>query len=113
MQGPMWRQIRGKGYSYGYTMMVKPDDGLLYLVFTKATNVVGAYVEAKQIIQNQIKTEEWDSTLLDSAKSSLIFELIEKENTIGSVIGLSVISYFQQVDFKYNRWFLCFYGGFV
>jgi Zn-dependent M16 (insulinase) family peptidase len=99
----MWRQIRGKGYAYGYTMMVKPHEGLLYLVFSRATNVVGAYMEAKEIILNQINKEEWDNNLIDSARSSLIFELIEKEKTIGSVIGLSVISYFQQVDFTYNR----------
>ncbi|RZC37564.1 C05D11.1-like, partial [Asbolus verrucosus] len=102
-EGPMWRQIRGKGYAYGYTMMVKPHEGLLYLVFSRATNVVGAYMEAKEIILNQIKNAEWDNNLIDSARSSLIFELIEKEKTIGSVIGLSVISYFQQVDFKHNR----------
>jgi Zn-dependent M16 (insulinase) family peptidase len=102
-EGPMWRQIRGKGYAYGYTMMVKPHEGLLYLVFSRATNVVGAYMEAKEIILNQINKEEWDNNLIDSARSSLIFELIEKEKTIGSVIGLSVISYFQQVDFTYNR----------
>ncbi|XP_971907.2 uncharacterized protein C05D11.1-like [Tribolium castaneum] len=102
-EGPMWRQIRGKGYAYGYTMMVKPHEGLLYLVFSRATNVVGAYMEAKEIILNQINNQEWDTNLIDSARSSLIFELIEKEKTIGSVIGLSVISYFQQVDFTYNR----------
>lgn len=107
----MWRQIRGRGYAYGYTMILKPQEGLLYLVFSRATNVVGAYKEAKEIISNQLKSEEWDSNLVESAKSSLIFELIEKEKTIGSVIGLSIVSYFQQVDFNYNRYvkFLYFY----
>lgn len=46
----MWKQIRGQGLSYGYNMYVMPNEGLLYLSLYKATNVVGAYKEARAII---------------------------------------------------------------
>lgn len=99
----MWKHIRGKGYSYHYTIAAKVNEGMLYLVFGRATNVVGAYKEARDIVENQVKNKKWDSTLLDSAKSSLIFEIIEEEKNIGSVVSLSLYSYFQQVDYKHNR----------
>ncbi|KAJ8970899.1 hypothetical protein NQ317_009051 [Molorchus minor] len=102
-QGPMWKQIRGKGYSYGYTIMIKVNEGLLYLVYSKATNVIGAYKETKEIITKQLDKREWDGTLLESAKSSLIFEIIDEEKTIGNVVALSLASYFQDVDYTHNR----------
>ncbi|VEN47404.1 unnamed protein product [Callosobruchus maculatus] len=105
-EGPMWKQIRGKGYSYNYRMSTKVHEGLLYLIYGKATNVVGAYKETKDIIQERLQSRQWDSTLLDSARSSIIFNIIDEEKTIGSVVSLSVISYFQGVDYQYNRRFL-------
>nr|CAH7739234.1 unnamed protein product [Callosobruchus chinensis] len=105
-EGPMWKQIRGKGYSYSYRMSTKVHEGLLYLIYGKATNVVGAYKETKDIIQERLQSRQWDSTLLDSARSSIIFNIIDEEKTIGSVVSLSVISYFQGVDYQYNRRFL-------
>ena len=46
----MWRQIRGQGFAYSYDIYTKPNEGLLYLMFYKATNVVAAYKETKTII---------------------------------------------------------------
>lgn len=102
-EGAMWRQIRGKGYSYGYGMLCKPSEGLLYLIFSKSTNIVGAYSEARDILEKQLNDKVWEERNLASAKSSLIFEIIDDEKTIGSVISLSLCSYFQGVDIKYNR----------
>ena len=46
----MWKKIRGQGLSYGYSIFTKPNEGLLYFSLYKATNVIGAYKEAKAII---------------------------------------------------------------
>lgn len=73
------------------------------MVFSRATNVFGAYKESKELVEQQLKLKKWDSTLLESAKSSLIYEIIEEEKNIGNVVSLSVLSYFQGVDFKFNR----------
>ena len=50
--------------------------------------------------------EEWDSTLLESAKSSLIFELIEKEKSLGDAVQQSLLSTFKGTSADYNRAFL-------
>lgn len=102
-EGAMWRQIRGKGYSYGYGMMCIPSQGLLYLIFSKSTNIVGAYTEARDILEKQLNDKVWEEGNLASAKSSLFFEIIDDEKTIGSVLQLSICSYFQGVDVSYNR----------
>lgn len=99
----MWKQIRGKGYSYNYRILVKISEGLIYLILARATNVVGAYGEAKEIIDKQLTKKEWDTTLIESAKSSLVFSIIDEEKTIGNAVGLSLRSYFQGVDYTYNR----------
>ena len=46
----MWKKIRGQGLSYGYNMYPSPSEGLLYLSLYRATNIVGAYKEARSII---------------------------------------------------------------
>lgn len=55
LEGPLWRQIRGQGFAYGYNMMPKPNEGLLYFTLYRATNVVAAFREAKTIIVCSIK----------------------------------------------------------
>lgn len=99
----MWRQIRGKGYAYGYTLINKINEGLLYLVFSKATNVVGAFKETKDIITKQLNVKVWDQNLIESAKSSIVYGIVEEEKTIGSIVALSVTSYFEGVDYSFNR----------
>ena len=45
----------------------------------------------------------WDDTLFESAKSSLIFEIVHREKCIGDVVGESLLSYFKDVGRDYNR----------
>lgn len=99
----MWKHIRGKGYAYNYTIMQRTNEGRLYLVFGRSTNVVGAYNESKEIVTKQLSSVEWDERQLEAARSSLIFEIIDEEKTIGDVVMLSMSSYFQGVEYKYNR----------
>lgn len=46
----MWKQIRGQGFSYSYNMYPRPNEGLVYFSLYSATNAVGAYREAKNIV---------------------------------------------------------------
>jgi Zn-dependent M16 (insulinase) family peptidase len=52
----MWRQIRGLGLSYGYSIVPRPHEALLYLSLYRSTNCVLAYKEAKNIVvsNNQV-----------------------------------------------------------
>ncbi|EAT39319.1 AAEL008862-PA [Aedes aegypti] len=104
LEGPLWRQIRGQGFSYGYNIVPRPNEGLLYFTLYRATNLVAAYKEAKSITEKQLQPDaEWDSTLLESARSSLIFEIIAREKSIGNVVEQSFLSSFKQVSVGYNQ----------
>lgn len=50
LEGPLWRQIRGQGFAYGYNIIPRPNEGLLCLTLYRATNVVAAFKEAKNTI---------------------------------------------------------------
>lgn len=104
LEGPLWRQIRGQGLAYGYAIIPQPNEGLLYLTLYRATNVVAAYKETKAIAESQIKEDAiWDETLLESARSSLIFEIIEREKSVGDLVVQSLLSSFKKVPISYNR----------
>lgn len=104
LEGPLWRQIRGQGLAYGYSMLPLPNEGLLYLTLYRATNVLAAYKEAKTITENQLKDNaEWDAALLESARSSLIFEIIEREKSVGDVVIQALLSSFKKVPIEFNR----------
>ncbi|XP_067661811.1 uncharacterized protein C05D11.1-like [Haliotis asinina] len=104
LEGPMWRQIRGLGLAYSYSMYVKPETGLLYFVLSKSTHVVNAYKEGRDIVLGYINgSNELSEVDLESARSSLIFEIIEQEKTVSDVCMESMLSYFRQVDLNYNK----------
>jgi len=107
LEGPMWRQIRGAGLAYGYSVFPNTNKGQLYMSLYKATHPLKAFEEAKRIVMSHVKNKDsWDETLFESAKSSLIFELIEREKSISEAVQESIISSFKGVDRKYNRQFL-------
>ena len=107
LEGPMWRQIRGAGLAYGYFIFPSTNKGQLFLTLYKATHPVKAYQESKRIVMTQVGGKEnWDLALFESAKSSLIFELIEKEKTVGEVVQESLLNSFKGVDSEFNREFL-------
>ncbi|XP_046675798.1 uncharacterized protein LOC124364398 isoform X3 [Homalodisca vitripennis] len=58
------------------------------------------------VFQEEKLTDDvtWEQSLFDSAKSSLIYEIIEREKSIGDVVAQSLLSYFKHVDHDYNRW---------
>ncbi|XP_015753163.1 PREDICTED: uncharacterized protein C05D11.1-like [Acropora digitifera] len=85
LEGPIWRQVRGLGLSYGYAMRVNPENGLLYLQLIKSTHLVKAYKKTQEIVNGHLSGEmEFDAGELESAISSVIFEIIEREKSVSS-----------------------------
>ncbi|KAJ6646667.1 hypothetical protein Bhyg_01880 [Pseudolycoriella hygida] len=104
LEGPMWRQIRGAGLAYGYNLNIMPHESLLYFTLYRSTNIVAAYRETKTMIEALLQPDAiWESTRLESAKSSLIFEIIEREKSIGDLVVQSLLSSFKKVPKDYNR----------
>lgn len=103
LEGSMWRQIRGKGFAYSYNLQPRPHEGFLVMQFYKASNVVGAYRETKQILETTLNGECLDQTLFESARSSLIFEIIEREKSVGELPGQGILCTMKEVCHDYNR----------
>ena len=45
----MWRQIRGQGLAYSFSISVSVEHGLLYFALRKATHLAEAFKEAVNI----------------------------------------------------------------
>ncbi|XP_035793712.1 uncharacterized protein C05D11.1-like [Anopheles albimanus] len=104
LEGPLWRHIRGQGFAYGYNIAPRPNEGLLYFSLYRASNVAAAFKEAMIITRKHIGDQaEWDDTLLESARSSLIYEIIARENSIEKVVEASILSCFKNVPLNYNQ----------
>ncbi|XP_069192343.1 uncharacterized protein C05D11.1 isoform X2 [Procambarus clarkii] len=104
LEGPMWREIRGRGLAYSYSINLNPTQGLLVLKLARAAQLTGAYQEALTILNSHINgTTIWDKNLLESARSSLIFEIIEREAVVSDVVQQSLLAYYRRVPHSYNK----------
>lgn len=102
LEGPMWKKIRKN--SYGYNIMPRPNEGQTVFSLYRATNIYEAYKDAKTIVEAQVADgSEFDLTLLESAKSSLIFEIIEREKTVGDLVSQAMLNSFKGVPKDYNK----------
>lgn len=102
LEGPMWKKIRKN--SYGYHLVPKPNEGLIIFGLYRATNIYGAFKDAKEIVEGELKENvEFDQTLLESARSSLIFEIIEREKTVSLLEQQAFLSSFKGVPLDYNK----------
>ncbi|XP_064616831.1 uncharacterized protein C05D11.1-like [Liolophura sinensis] len=103
-EGPMWRQIRGLGLSYHYSIYTVPETGQLYFILSKSTHIISAYKQGKDIVLGYADGRTpFSEVELESSRSSLIFEIIESEKTASSVSMESMLSYFTGVDHNYNK----------
>ena len=104
LEGPFWRQLRAQGLVYGYNLNLKVSEGLLYLSLYRASHPVMAYKEARIILENHASNADvWEDSLLQSARSSLIFELVEREKTVADVVAQSVRSYLNKTPVDYHK----------
>lgn len=98
----MWKKIRKN--SYGYHIVPKPNEGLIIFGLYRATNLYEAFRDAKNIVEGELEENvEFDQTLLESARSSLIFEIIEREKTVCHLEQQAFLSSFKGVPLDYNK----------
>jgi len=77
---------------------VKCNEGLLYFVLYRCSDVAAAYGKAMEMITEKMNgLEGWSQELFTSAKSSLIFEFIEGEKTPLALASTSLCSYYRGV----------------
>lgn len=107
MEGPLWKQIRGQGLAYSTFILPQPHEGLLSFILFRSSNVVAAYKEARSIIKTRLESCScsWDENLLASARSSLIFQVIKREQSVGKLVSQGLSFSYQNVTKCYN-WIL-------
>ncbi|TKY89650.1 hypothetical protein EX895_001435 [Sporisorium graminicola] len=112
MESYLWRYIRGAGLAYGANIVSVPESELIHFSLYRSPDSAKAFLEARKVIQalcaengkkaagdsGDAKADELvleiDSTTLESAKSSLHFNIAEAE---GTVSGAAQESFFDQV----------------
>ncbi|KAH9941151.1 Metalloenzyme, LuxS/M16 peptidase-like protein [Epithele typhae] len=87
------KSIRGSGLAYGAYCWADQEDGFLALDLYRSTNVVEAYQRAAKIIADLADgTVPLSDILLDSAKSSAVFQTVNSVSTPGCAAFSSFIN---------------------
>merc|ERR1712002_273994 len=103
----MYDEVRGQGLTYGVSMSASVTEGRLTISLTRSSRLTEAYRTVQEILRRYIeRDEEWDETLADSAKGSIIYSWTEKEETVEDLVGQAVKAYMRETDSKYNREFV-------
>ncbi|XP_045519438.1 uncharacterized protein C05D11.1-like [Pieris brassicae] len=107
LEGPMWREVRGGGLSYGYALRPSPHEAALVLSLYRATNAVAAYSKVKAILEDFLAIGKFDAELFASAKSTALFEVVEVEKCPADVVKQSLFNYIKRVGTTHNRELIC------
>lgn len=46
----MWRQIRGLGLAYHFSIFIDPDSGMIFFILSKSSNLVKGYQEGLAVV---------------------------------------------------------------
>lgn len=91
LESYFWKQIRGAGLSYSYGLNVSTDDGLVSFTLSRSTNLAAAYAAAREIVLGLATgATAFDATLLVSAKSQVVFDLVSDEGTPSQAATMAV-----------------------
>lgn len=108
MEGDFWKQIRGLGLSYDYSIFNAVEQGRLYFELGMSSEIADAFAAAKLVIDGYMAgTLTFSEDKLQAAKSSLLFELIDGERNAASCSNQSISNFFRQVDdSSYSKTFI-------
>ncbi|BFZ62739.1 hypothetical protein YB2330_003849 [Saitoella coloradoensis] len=85
MEGILWKYIRGSGLAYGADLRIEPESGFLYFSIYRSPDASKAWSRAHEIVQEFKDGKiELTQTMLDSAKSSVVFNYVSGEGTPAS-----------------------------
>ena len=103
----MYDEVRGQGLTYGVSLSASVTEGRLTMSLTRSSRLAEAFKVVQEILKRYIENEdEWDDTLAESAKGSIIYSWTEKEETVEDLVGQTVKAYMRGTDSKYNRQFV-------
>lgn len=82
MEGVFTRIVRGLGLAYKCWISNLTEAGLISLCILRSTNILSAFEQIKNVTHQLAKGEiKFDTYALEGAKSSVIFDIADCENT--------------------------------
>lgn len=104
LEGPMWRQIRGMGLSYGYRLECKPEDGLLYFRLLRSSHVMQAYEAAKKIVDDFVKgTTPLNPAQLEAAISGTIFFIVDLQQSLNDLADQAILTSLKALNITFSQ----------
>jgi len=89
----LWRYIRGSGLAYGAYVTLDVEAGLLSFSLYRSSNSMAGFEEAAKVVKGLVDgTVELDQTVIDSAKSSMVYGVTKGISTPGRAATVSFIN---------------------
>jgi len=99
MEGPFWKEIRGRGLAYGYEILPMPEESTICFQLYKSADLQPAFQASRDIIQRLSNGQTaFEKTALDAAKSSMIYQIISQEKSIYHAASEAFISYLKKLE---------------
>jgi Zn-dependent M16 (insulinase) family peptidase len=103
LEGDFWRKIRGVGLAYSYHISCRPEQGLLGFTLYKANDLPAAFKQAEAIVSGYATGETpLDQQVLDGAKSSTVFDIMECEETAVAAAHESLMNHLKRMGPDHN-----------
>jgi Zn-dependent M16 (insulinase) family peptidase len=101
LEGPFWKELRGLGLSYSYSISMSPEEGRLYFSLFKAGHIGNATAAATAIVARYAADDGseslFDARSVETACSSAVFAAINRERTPASAARSGLMSYLRAV----------------
>jgi Zn-dependent M16 (insulinase) family peptidase len=102
-EGPLWEAVRGPGYCYSQSIDINPEKAIIELGLDECSNLVKAYEAMHETFGEHIRNKsEFEADLLESAKNSLIFLLINDLKSMSDYSGYSMNTLFKGHDLNHT-----------
>ncbi|KAJ6640346.1 hypothetical protein Bhyg_13096, partial [Pseudolycoriella hygida] len=103
-EGPMYKRVRGFGYTYSVDLKLLPEEGVIQFTLSKSSDIVSAFNESRQIINELTQPDgKWHPTLLESAKNVAISDIVSTVTQVAQIPLAFVMSTFRNVSTNFNR----------
>lgn len=104
LEGSLWKEIRGAGLAYNYNLYLGTSAGVLTLIIDISNQLIDAYKKTKEVIIGQLNnSQDFERHLFESAKSSLIYDFINREKNPSSKSMQSLVAFLRQIDADFER----------
>nr|CAD2197463.1 unnamed protein product [Meloidogyne enterolobii] len=100
--GPLWNNLRGRGLCYTSTINVVPDQKSIIMNLNKCSNLEQAFNRLSEVVRTVLE-EEFDECYFESAKRSLIFDLIKDRSSIKSTIDYAILASLRKLNNGFTK----------